>query len=130
MRVKAIGFKKQRKHEIQFGFREMNKLSIQADDIVSFIVEARIRGENNRTGSIFIQDKTDRWIRKKTYLKGEQWEKNIVVHKIRNGFKRFNIGIIWEPVSDKEWLEIASARLYVKRRENSAADFYSNCATN
>jgi hypothetical protein len=125
MRVKLIKSKEGVEPVIQFGFSKVQGLSIEDGDLVSLIAETRIVSDKKRTASIFIQDKTDKWSRKKIYLKAGQWQENLVVYKIRNGVKRMSLGIYWEPVSDEEYLEIASARIYVKKRENNRS---ADCA--
>lgn len=102
--------------KIQFGYY-INpnglKLKVKEGDIVSFVARMRLHGPKGRTAELFVQDKTDYWVREKIYYKGNSWRNVLVSKKIREGFTEICLGIYWKPVSTDEWLDVKSVRIFV-----------------
>ena len=80
---------------------------------------SRVRFSDNakRGADLFVQDKTDRWIREKVYMQENSWRDYLITKKIREGVSDFNIGIYWEPESANEWLDVKSIRIFVADRD-------------
>jgi hypothetical protein len=117
LRVRSISADDGVKPELQFGFRGVEELKIQEGDLVSLLSETRVIGHEKKAAHIFIQDKTEKWTRKREYIKNKKWRQHLVVYKMRNGFKKMGIGFYWEPASNEDVLEIASTKIYLKRKE-------------
>ena len=109
-----------KKPEIQFGYYVSPnglRLKVKEGDFISFIVRLRLHGPKGRTAELFIQDKTNYWVREKVDYKGASWRDVLVSKRIREGFTNICLGISWEPELTDEWLEIKSIRVHVSAKE-------------
>ena len=109
-----------KKPEIQFGYYVSPnglRLKVKEGDFISFIVRLRLHGPKGRTAELFIQDKTDYWVREKVDYKGASWRDVLVSKRIREGFTNICLGISWEPELTDEWLEIKSIRVHVSAKD-------------
>ena len=97
--------------------RGVEEIIISEGDLVSLLSEARVISDSKNSAHIFIQDKTNNWIRKKDQIKNRKWSKQLVNYRMRNGFKKMDIGFYWEPAQDKDILELMSAKIYLKPKE-------------
>ena len=107
-----------RRSKIQFGYDNRKNgfnLNCTDGDIVYFVINIRHSG-----GTIiqaFIQDKTDYWLREKIFLRGRQWQTLVVKKRIRSGAKKISMGVYWEPLSEVDWMEIKSIKVYVQKSD-------------
>ena len=107
---------------IQFGFSYPSvglDLNIEAGDLVGFQAYVRMSKQSFSKPELFIQDKTKTkgWSRETIQWKKKKWKNIFLTRKIRDGFTDIQMGIVWEPESDQEWLEIKRFRIYVKKQK-------------
>lgn len=109
-----------KKSVILFGYRYQTngfRLKVNDGDIVSVIASVRLSKQAGRAPELFVQDKTDYWVREKVYYKDASWRDVLVSKRIREGFTNICIGISWEPEFADEWLEIKSIRVHVSAKD-------------
>ena len=110
------------KSVLQFGYIKIRKtLNLEIKDEDTLYVVARMRQSPLRRKSVqlFIQDKTDYWVREEADYTGKSWKDVLIGKRIRDGVKNICIGVSWKPESDDEWIEIQFIRMYVKKNEES-----------
>ena len=122
MRVKLNKSKIYEAPGIQFGFYHPGiglNLNIEAGDLVGFQAYVRMSKQSFSEPELFIQDKTKTrgWSRETIHWKKKKWKNIFLTRKIRDGFTDIQMGIVWEPESDQEWLEIKRFRIYVKKQK-------------
>jgi hypothetical protein len=117
--IRVSPFRKGKNGEllIQFGYTlEKNgfDLKLHPDQEVIFIISARCSDKKKIPANLFIQDKTEEWERNSVIISNTSWDQYIVSKKIRDGVTNVCFGINWKPESEKEWLEIKHARIFVE----------------
>ena len=120
IRVMPVRKGKNGKWVIQCGYT-LNKngftLTLQPGSKVVFIISARLSNGGKNSPNLFIQDKAETWERNSVIVNTASWEHHIVSKRIRNDVQNICFGINWRPESEKEWLEIRHARIFIMNHE-------------
>ena len=101
---------------IQFGYTlGMNgfNLELPTGKEVFFIISVRLSNRTKKPTVLFVQDKRKTWERNSVIMDNTSWDQYIVSKRIRAGATDVCFGINWQPKTEKEWLEIKNARIFV-----------------
>ncbi|WP_321417406.1 hypothetical protein [uncultured Desulfobacter sp.] len=98
--------------------RTSSILNIRDNDMLYLIVRMRQSKLKGGSTKIFIQDQTAYWARETSEYKGDKWSDIFVKKRIREGFKKISLGIYWEPLNDKEWIELSLIQVFVERNQS------------
>jgi len=116
--IRVSPFRKSKKDElvIQFGYtlgRNGFDLGLQPGQQAIFIISASLSDKTKKPTVLFIQGKTKTWERNSVIMDNTSWDQYIVSKRIRAGATDVCFGINWQPKTEKEWLEIKNARIFV-----------------
>lgn len=106
---------------LQFGYINIRKaLGLEIKDGETLYLVARMRKSSpgRKRLQLFIQDKTDYWVREEVNYTGHVWKDMLIGKRIRDGAKNICIGVAWKPESVDEWIEIQSIRMYIEKNES------------
>lgn len=101
---------------IQFGYT-LNNDTIEANSLhskyVYFCVEINVPEHLiNKDNYIFIQDFDGKWESSKTYFAAPRWRKYVISKRIRPQSSKIGIGLIFQPQSEKDILNIQNIKIY------------------
>jgi hypothetical protein len=105
---------------VQFGY-SLNEhgfdININPEQEVIFILFARLSSSTANATELFIQDNTENWDRKSVIINKMSWEEYVVTKRVRDGLSKLSLGIVWQPQSYEQWLEIKNVSVIVLNQE-------------
>jgi len=100
---------------VQFGWwleDRGNGLEIPPGRTVVLSLRVQLSAPSERT-ELFIQDRTETWERSSIPVEGTSWQRYRVVREIRTGATEVILGVVWQPKSGEEWLEMRDMQVLV-----------------
>lgn len=119
IRVYSVASSKKGERGIHIEYRTGENgfnLKVYPGDDVVFLISARLSDSPERPPALFIHDKTESWETKSVFIDKTSWDQYVISKKIRPGASVVGFGIIWQPATEHEWLEIKDVRIFIVNR--------------
>lgn len=97
--------------------QELVKMDLKNGGRIFLEIEVNSGSREDKSISVFIQDKVGYWSRKEQAFVKRLGRKIFVTKKIRPQTEHINLGLIWKPTFEDDFIEIMSFKIYIENEE-------------